>query len=134
MVGILAWDVVRGAVWGSALFVLGGLSATGCAGQSTNGSEQADLCPDVCTRGKKCPMPPTAPPIGSCDDECLGEDAVATNSGCHDSYLKSVACLHALDDICTGLIACATELKIVYDCEHTYCAAHAGDPTCVNVK
>jgi hypothetical protein len=75
-----------------------------------------------------------APPVPNCDDECLGEDALAEQSNCHDSYLASVACLSKLDDICTGPVACAKELGVVYTCEHTYCAAHVGDPTCVNIQ
>jgi hypothetical protein len=134
MVGFPVWDWVRAAAWGTAVSVLGGLAGTGCAGQSTNGSEQADLCPDVCNRGKKCPLPAGTPPIQNCDDECLGEDALALQAGCHDAYLKSVACLSKLSDVCTGPTACLAEIKVVYDCEHSYCMAHGGDPTCVNLK
>ena len=118
------------AVRGAALVFLGLALAAGCAGQSQSNADP-DLCPGVCEKGKKCPM---APPVGSCDDECLGEDYVAEQSGCHDVYLKSVDCLSKLADVCTGQTACVGPLKVVYDCEHAYCAAHASDQACVNVK
>ena len=111
------------------MLLLAAMLGGGCSGQSTNGAQE-DLCPGVCERGKKCP---TAPPVTSCDDECLGEDYVAEQASCHDDYLKSVACLSKLDDICTGPTACSKEILVVYNCEHVYCAAHAGDPACVNV-
>jgi hypothetical protein len=102
----------------------------GCAGESS-GSSDADRCPDQCERGKKCPG--VMQTNQSCDDICLGNDAVAVQSNCHDQYVKSVNCLADLEDICTGLTDCKDEIVAAQTCEHNYCQAHQGEEVCLNV-
>ena len=122
------WDVVRRV---SALAVLGVLLTGACAGKSSGDDNQSDPCPDLCTKGRKCP---TAPALtGSCDDFCLGQDYVASNTGCHELYLKSTQCTAALKDVCTAATDCNAEITATYLCEHNYCAAHPGVDACVNV-
>lgn len=111
-------------------FVVGAFgvaAAAGCAGKTKDPSG-AELCPDLCKKGKSCPG---APVISSCDDFCLGEDARAEVTGCHPQYDKAETCLSELDDICTGPKACANEIKATNDCEFAYCAKHPGDDVCV---
>jgi hypothetical protein len=108
-----------------ALLALGAVG--GCAGQST-GSGEDDRCPESCARGRKCPG--VEPSQRSCDDECLGQDALALQSGCHEEYLRSVECLVELEDICTGLTACKTELLAAQACERAYCQAHQNEDVC----
>ena len=105
----------------------GFLAATGCAGQ-TKESSGAELCPELCEKGKDCPA---APQIPNCDDFCLGEDARAEVTGCHPQYDQAENCLADLDDICTGPKACASEIKATNDCELAYCMKHPGDDVCV---
>ncbi|HEX5099151.1 MAG TPA: hypothetical protein VFV94_06610 [Polyangiaceae bacterium] len=102
--------------------------AFGCAGRTTEPSG-AELCPDLCARGKKCPA---APPISNCDDFCLGEDARATGTNCHDLYDKAENCLADLDDVCTGPRACANEINAANDCELAYCMKHPSDEVCAS--
>lgn len=105
--------------------------AGGCAGKSTGDEAQSDPCPDVCAKGRKCP---NAPPISvTCDDFCLGNDAVAEDTGCHDLYVKSTQCSAKLADVCTADKDCRDEILAAYTCEHNYCSAHPGDQICVNV-
>jgi hypothetical protein len=111
------------------LVLLGMGAAAGCAGQSTGTGE--DRCPESCARARKCPGYPA--PTQSCDDECLGQDALAVQSGCHEEYLESVACLVELDDICTGLVACKTEILAAQVCEKTYCQGHQQEDVCVYI-
>ena len=103
----------------------------GCAGQST-GSSDADRCPESCERGRKCPgvvIPPQP-----CEDQCLGQDALAVQSNCHDQYVSSVNCLADLKDVCTGFTDCKAELLAAQLCEHTYCMGHKQEEVCVNVQ
>jgi hypothetical protein len=131
MVGFTAWDAVRRvSARTGALVVLGVLLTGGCAGKSNDGSE-SDPCPDVCARGSKCPGAPPLP--ASCDDTCLGQDALALDSGCHDLYVASIRCSAKLADICTALTACRTEINAVNACEYNYCTAHRSADVCVNV-
>ena len=132
MVGFTAWDVVR-RVSGrtSALLVLGVLLSGACAGKSSGDDAQSDPCPGACAKGRKCPGAPAI--TVSCDDFCLGQDYVATNTGCHDLYLKSTRCTAELDDVCTAPTACNAEITAVYTCEHDYCLVHPAIDACVNV-
>lgn len=132
MVGFMVWDAVRRlSARASSLVVLGVLFAGACAGKSTGDDAQADPCPDLCTKGRKCPNAPVIP--GTCDDFCLGNDYVSSNTGCHDLYVKSTQCSAALADICTADTACRNEILATYTCEHNYCSAHPGVDACVNV-
>jgi len=130
MVGLGVWDVLPrfGARVGG-LLVLGSFCASACAGQSADSG--ADACPDVCAKAVKCPG--AAPMTESCDDHCLGEDALAEESGCHAQYAKSVECLAKLKDVCTGLTACGQEVNAAALCEQKYCAAHQKADVCVNL-
>lgn len=100
---------------------------SGCAGQSSsNGGE--DQCPAVCEGGAKCPGAPPLPQ--SCDDTCLGQDALATESNCHELYVDSINCSAALKNVCTALVACATEINAANTCEQAYCAKHPDAEVC----
>jgi hypothetical protein len=109
-----------------ALALLAAGAAFGCAGESTGSDE--DRCPESCARARKCPG--ITPSNQSCDDECLGQDALAVQSGCHGVYLKSVACLADLEDICTGLTACKAEIVSAQSCERNYCQSHQQEDVC----
>jgi hypothetical protein len=102
--------------------------AFGCAGKTKEPSG-AELCPELCAKGKKCQG---APQISNCDDFCLGEDARATGTGCHGQYDAAETCLADLDDVCTGTKACATEINTANSCELAYCMKHPGDDVCVS--
>ena len=129
MVGLRVWDeCVRFAARVGGLVTVGLLLASACAAESTS---DEDPCPGVCAKAKKCPG--AVPVQESCDDHCLGEDALAEESGCHDQYVKSIACLAKLKDVCTGLTACANELAAAQLCEHSYCSAHQKAEVCVNL-
>lgn len=113
------------------LLVLGlafGGIAAGCGGQTTQDSDGATLCPELCKKGKPCPM---APIVGDCDDFCLGEDYRATQTGCHDLYDKAELCISKLDDICTSPKVCAAEINATNTCEVAYCNKHMDDEVCV---
>ncbi len=100
---------------------------SGCAGQSSSNAD-TDQCPTVCENGSKCPG---APPLTqSCDDTCLGQDALATESNCHDLYVASIDCSAALENVCTALIACASQINAANACEQAYCAKHADAEVC----
>jgi len=128
MVGNRVWAVVRRG--GARMIALSGVVfvwASGCAGQSSN-SAPDDQCPTVCENGAKCPG---APPLTqSCDDTCLGQDALATESNCHDLYVASINCSAALKSVCTALVACATQINAANACEQAYCAKHADAEVC----
>lgn len=130
MVGNRTWAAVRRA--SSVLVLAGGAFAlaSGCAGKSTDDSAP-DPCPSVCENGSKCPG---APPLAeSCDDTCLGNDFVATESGCHDLYVASIACSAKLPNVCTALTDCGSQVNAVSTCEHDYCMAHRSDDACAFV-
>lgn len=130
MVGYGAWGacgrlVGQGAALAAiVLFLLGG-----CGGQSTGG-EAPDPCPGVCERAMKCPGIP--PATENCDDQCLENDTLAVQSGCHDLFLQSMQCSAKLADVCTAFKDCPAATK-TYECEHAYCAAHRDLASCVNV-
>lgn len=102
-------------------------AGAGCAGQTKEPSG-AELCPDLCKKGKDCSG---APQVSNCDDFCLGEDARAEGTGCHAQYDAAENCLAELDDICTGTKACAGEINATSNCELAYCMKHPGDAVCV---
>jgi hypothetical protein len=127
MVGFrLRGGFVRRTLSAVALLLLAAGLASGCAGESSGSDE--DLCPESCARGRKCPG--IVPSNQSCDDECLGQDALAVQSGCHEVYLKSVACLAKLEDICTGLKDCKEEILAAQMCELNYCQTHQQEDVC----
>lgn len=66
----------------------------------------------------------------ACEDWCLGQDALAVQSGCHEEYVVSVNCLADLKDVCTGLTDCKTEILAAQACEHTYCTTHKNEDVC----
>jgi len=132
MVGFRAWAAAlcasaRGIVSVGVAFWL----ASGCAGQSSS-STDTDQCPTVCENGAKCPG---APPLTqSCDDTCLGQDALATESNCHDLYVASIDCSAALKSVCTALVDCKNQIDAANACEQTYCAAHPSADVCAGVQ
>ena len=142
MVGFRAWESFgRGSVlslsWlgGRSVFSLSSLLvgfavAGGCAGQSTG--DTPDHCPDVCAKGNKCPGAMPLPE--SCDDTCLGQDALATESNCHDLYVKSIDCSYNLSNVCTALTDCKTQITAVQTCEMNYCAAHQTSDACIYLR
>ncbi len=132
MVGNRVWAVLVRA--SARVVVFSGVTcllASGCAGKSSS-SADSDQCPAVCENGSKCPG---APPLAqSCDDTCLGQDALATESDCHDLYVASINCSAALKSVCTALSDCKTQIDAANACEQTYCAAHRSAEVCVYVQ
>jgi hypothetical protein len=100
---------------------------SGCAGQSSSNAD-TDQCPTVCENGSKCPGAPAL--TQSCDDTCLGQDALATESNCHELYVASINCSAQLKSVCTALIECASQINAANACEQAYCAKHAGSEVC----
>jgi hypothetical protein len=120
-----SWSVaVRLVVLG----VFGGGVAVGCGGQTTEQSDGATLCPDLCKKGKPCPA---APLVGDCDDFCLAEDYRATQTGCHDQYDAAELCISKAADICMSPTTCAAEINATNTCEIAYCNKHMQDEVCV---
>jgi len=116
----------RLAVAGALVLAVG----AGCAGK-TKEPAGAELCPELCKKGKDCEA---APAVTSCDDFCLGEDARAEETGCHDLYDAAENCLAKLDDICTGTKACANEINATSACELSYCSKHSSEVVCTVPK
>lgn len=107
--------------------VLAALWASGCAGKSDS-SGDSDQCPTVCENAAKCPGAPAL--TQSCDDTCLGQDALATESNCHDLYVDSIRCTAALKSVCTAFLDCKTQIDAANACEQTYCANHRDAEVC----
>ena len=105
------------------LFV-GMLGQVHCAGQSDDGGPS---CKGLCEKGmKECP---TAPRV-DCEGQCLYEDARAEETGCRKHVKAVETCSAELEDICTTVTSCSSELKGFWDCVAVYCGKHPGSQYC----
>jgi hypothetical protein len=115
--------VVAGRTFLAVLFSAAVLSAA-CGGTSTGQDDEPD-CVVVCEKGKAKGCDGTS--ALKCDDHCLREDVVAENSGCRDAYTQTLTCSSNLEDICSVLSSCRTELIRYQDCIEEYCSEHEAD-------
>jgi len=95
-----------------------------CAGQSDDGGPS---CKSLCEKGmKECPAAPRV----DCEGQCLYEDARAEETGCRKHVTAVENCSAALEDICTTVTSCSSELKRFWDCVGVYCQKHPGSQYC----